>query len=102
MKKSDKPHIMTINSDKLPVMTINSDKPPVVPINSDKPPVVPINSDKPPVVPITSEKPPVWKKKVTVQILYLSVYLCCARCVFCVLFYTPNHLFVSLFLFLQI
>ena len=27
-------------------------------------------------------------------LLYLSFYLCCARCVFCVLFYIPNHFFL--------
>jgi len=34
-------------------------------------------------------------------LLYLSFYLCCARCVFGVLFYIHNHLFFCLFLFLQ-
>jgi len=30
-------------------------------------------------------------------LLYLSVYLCCARCVFCVLLYIHNHCFLSSF-----
>ena len=34
-------------------------------------------------------------------LLYLSFYLCCARCIFCVLFYIHNHLFVFFLLFLQ-
>jgi len=33
---------------------------------------------------------------------YLSFYLCCARCVFCVLIYIYNHPFVFFFPFLQI
>jgi len=33
---------------------------------------------------------------------YLSFYLCCARCVFSVLIYIYNHLFVFIFPFLQI
>jgi len=35
-------------------------------------------------------------------LLYLSFYLCCARCVFWVLFYVHNHLFAYLFISLQI
>jgi len=35
-------------------------------------------------------------------LLYLSFYLCCARCVFCVQFYIPDHLFIFFLLFLQI
>ena len=34
--------------------------------------------------------------------LYLSFYLCYARCVFCIWFYIPNHLFVFFLFFLQI
>jgi len=35
-------------------------------------------------------------------LLYLCFYLCCAHCVFCVLFYIHNHLFVFFLHFLQI